>query len=196
MIGERAIILMGLRGSGKTTVGRLLAERLSRRFIDLDDRTLSIIRSEHGVCSIARAFTELGEAVFRRVEIEALGYALTELSDQPVVLSLGGGTPTAPGASELLGASGAELVYLRSPPDTLGARLRGEIDDRRPALTTQGDPIAEIEAVFQARDPQYRELATVVLEEPGTPEEVVRALIDRLRPDTPHTRARTQAARA
>lgn len=83
MAGERAIILMGLRGSGKTTVGRLLAERLSRRFIDLDDRTLSIIRSEHGVCSIARAFTELGEAVFRRVEIEALGYALTELSDQP-----------------------------------------------------------------------------------------------------------------
>lgn len=186
MIGERAIILMGLRGSGKTTVGRLLAERLTRRFIDLDDQTLSIIRSAHGVCSIARAFTELGEAAFRRAEIEALGHALTEASHLPVVLSLGGGTPTAPGASELLRQSGAELVYLRYPPDTLGARLRGEIDDRRPALTTQGDPIAEMEAVFRARDPQYRELATVVLDQPGTPEEVVRALIDRLRPETPH----------
>ncbi|MCR9217829.1 MAG: shikimate kinase [bacterium] len=178
--------MMGLRGSGKTTVGRLLAERLTRRFIDLDDQTLSIIRSAHGVCSIARAFTELGEAAFRRAEIEALGHALTEASHLPVVLSLGGGTPTAPGASELLRQSGAELVYLRYPPDTLGARLRGEIDDRRPALTTQGDPIAEMEAVFRARDPQYRELATVVLDQPGTPEEVVRALIDRLRPETPH----------
>jgi shikimate kinase len=179
-MADRAIILMGLRGSGKTTVGRLLAARLTRRFIDLDDQTLAILGAVHGVSSIAQAFKELGETTFRRAEVDALGRALKEASVEPAVISLGGGTPTAPGASALLRECGAVLVYLRYPPDVLAERLRDQVDDRRPALTARGDPIAEIDEIFRARDPRYRDLSSIVVEESGTPEDVVRSLVDRL----------------
>ena len=179
-LSERPIILLGLRGSGKTTVGRLLAKRLDRAFVDLDDRTLDLLRSRHGVASIAEVFSEFGEPVFRDAETEALARELDRAAEEPTVLSLGGGTPTAPGAPGLLRDSGGVLVYLRFSPQTLRGRLHGEIDGRRPALTDQNDPLAEIAAVYDDRDPVYHRIATVVIEDEGAPEDVVRAIMDRL----------------
>lgn len=146
---------MGLRGSGKSTIGRELALRQQRPFIDLDDRTCAIL----GVVSASEAFATLGQPAFRDAETRALKEALDQAG---AIIALGGGTPTAPGAAELIrsatGAGSAVAVYLRCAPAELRARLAGRIDVRRPSITG-ADPLDEIEAVFAQRDPLYQALA-------------------------------------
>lgn len=150
---------MGLRASGKTTLGPKLAARAGTPFADLDDRTLELL----GHPTIADAWRALGEPGFRDAEARALRAALTEPRS---VLALGGGTPTAPGAADLLRtnthAGTITLVYLHAPPDVLRARLR-EGDASRPSLTG-GNMLDEIDAVYRARDPLYRELAGLVVD--------------------------------
>ncbi len=154
------IILMGLRGCGKSTAGRLLAARLKRPFIDLDDVT----PLELGARTVAEAWTKHGEIEFRRAEIMALTNALAR--DRQVI-ALGGGTPTAPGAPALLeqfaAAGRAVIVYLRAPAEVLRDRLRSASNAHRPSLTGLG-VLEEIEGVLAHRDPIYRELAQHVVE--------------------------------
>lgn len=150
---------MGLRGAGKTTLGREAATRLGVAFVDLDDRT----RSRLGAPTIREAWSKVGEPGFRAAEAEALRDALAE---QPGVIALGGGAPTAPGAQALLREAdtrGAVLVYLRAPPPVLRQRLSAAGTGDRPSLTGS-DPIAEVDAVFRARDALYAGLARVILE--------------------------------
>src|SRR5690349_2822005 len=103
------VLLIGLRGSGKTTIGRTLAERLSLSFADLDDLTVKAL----GATTVSEAWRTHGEAAFRRAEATALKIRITTDSQ---VLALGGGTPTAPGAGDVIRAAqkqGARVVYLR-----------------------------------------------------------------------------------
>lgn len=168
--GHRALLmLMGLRASGKTTLGRRLASRAGLRFIDLDDRVCASL----AVNNASEAFARFGEAEFRRTESNELCHALTEHLDlrskgeSGVVLALGGGTPTATGAAELLRlacAHGGALVYLRHQPETLAKRLHAVgADANRPSLTG-ADPAQEVNAVFDARDDLYTKLATIVID--------------------------------
>jgi shikimate kinase len=168
------IILLGLRASGKTTVGRLLAARLGRVFVDLDDRTAAAL----GAASAGAALARHGEAAFRLAEAGALGAALGE---GPMVLALGGGTPTAPGAEALLKrgreAGKIRVVYLRASASELRSRLAGDATVR-PSLTGRGT-MDEVEELLAARDPLYRGLADVVIEAgEGGAEEVVRRVLD------------------
>lgn len=172
---ERLIVLMGLRGSGKSTVGGLLAQDLGREFVDLDDRTLDLLRQERGAASIADAFERFGEPCFREAEARALGEQL-EQDGRWVVLALGGGTPTAPGAADHLRGSGAVVVYLRYEPTILATRLKDQVDARRPALTERGDTILEMQEVFDRRDPLYRSLATVEVSTEGDAREVAQCV--------------------
>ncbi|MFG0273485.1 MAG: shikimate kinase [Phycisphaerales bacterium] len=171
------VVLLGLRASGKTTLGRALAERLGRRFIDLDDRTRALL----GDATIADAFRRVGESGFRSAEVEALAGALDESG---IVLALGGGTPTAPGAAAMLrkaqAGARAAVVYLRCDPELLRGRLRdaGGAGANRPSLTG-ADPLDEIEQVHAARDPVYRALADVVLEGEQSAPSIERALASR-----------------
>lgn len=180
------LILMGLRGSGKSTLGSLVAARLARPFIDLDDRVMARLGFE----TVARAWDAVGEPAFRIAEASELRAVLDE-HPHGLVLALGGGTPTAPGAADALrahAAAGAALVYLRCTPAELRARLSrpaagaGEAaagvhsaGPNRPSLTGR-DPLDEIEEVFQRRDPLYRGLATRVLESPASAHAAVEAL--------------------
>lgn len=127
--------------------------------IDLDDRTLAAL----GYSTIAEAWRTSGEPAFRATESEALAAALAE---PPCVVSLGGGTPMAPGADALLRDAAnngrAVLVYLHAPPSVLRARLR-EGDPSRPSLTGAG-MLDEIDAVFAQRDPIYRSLAAHIVD--------------------------------
>ena len=156
------LILMGLRGSGKTTLGERLAREHGLRFIDLDQRTPKIL----GLATVAEAWTKHGEPAFRSAEVEALKQTIAE---DPDILALGGGTPTAPGADQIVrslkAAPGAvpRLIYLRASPPVLAARLRRSGTVGRPSLTGRG-VIEEIEEVFAARDPAYRALADRVVE--------------------------------
>ncbi|MCW5776862.1 MAG: shikimate kinase [Phycisphaeraceae bacterium] len=175
-----SILLMGLRGSGKSVLGPRLSERLGRPFIDLDAVTVAYL----GEGTLRELWERHGEARFRQAEYRALvNQAFPRTNPGPVV-ALGGGTPTAPGAADFLRNASARgmgvMVYLRASPATLRARLAGADNTGRPSLTGE-DPLAEIEVVHAARDPLYGELADMVVEVDGldevaTLEEVARLL--------------------
>jgi shikimate kinase len=165
------LILIGLRGSGKTTIGRAVASQLSIPFQDLDDATTAIL----GAGSVSEAFTKFGQPAFRKSEVQALQ---TALSNSNQVLALGGGTPTAPGAAALLKqaqTAGAEILYLRATAQTLRARLNNQTHDRPPV--TGADPLAEIDAVLAQRDPGYLALADFVINVDGLTEPATTAQV-------------------
>lgn len=166
---------MGLRGSGKTTLGERLAAKYRLSFVDLDRLTPGYL----GARTVGEAWAKYGEAAFREAEVRALKQAIEE---DPWILSLGGGTPTIPEARPLIRAlksasdTHSQVVYLRAPADVLAARLRGSGTKDRPSLTG-ADPIEEIAAVFALRDPLYSELADEVIEVGRmTPAEALHAL--------------------
>lgn len=160
---ELNLLLIGLRGSGKTTIGRALAERERRAFLDLDDVTAAFL----GCDSVAEAWERHGEGGFREAEARALAAVL---HDSGRIIALGGGTPTAPGAAELIDAATREaravVVYLRCTPAELRARL-ASLDDaamaNRPSLTG-GHPLDEVGEIFARRDGLYVALASRVIE--------------------------------
>jgi shikimate kinase len=145
------IVLVGMMGAGKTTVGRELAKRLGRRFVDSDHE----IVARTGV-SIPVIFDVEGEAGFRRRETEALE-ALS--SENDIVLATGGGAVLARENREILHAR-CTVIYLDVPPQTLWERTRH--DRNRPLLQVE-DPRGRIEALYHERDPLYREVAHVVV---------------------------------
>lgn len=153
------VILMGLRGSGKSSVGPALARAIGKPFVDLDD----LLAQQAGAPSAAALWADIGQAGFREREAEALRHLL----DGPAcVLALGGGTPTAPGAAEALRTAretaGTIVVYLRADAALLHARLSRTDMAARPSITG-ADPLAEIAGVLAARDPLYLSLADMVI---------------------------------
>lgn len=145
------IALIGLPGSGKSTVGRQLARRLKLSFTDSDH----VIEQRLG-CPIREYFEREGEERFRDVE-EAV---LDELTLQPGVLSTGGGAVLRAANREHLRTRG-KVVYLKSTPEELFRRLRH--DTQRPLLQVS-DPLQRLRDLYAARDPLYRETAHFVIE--------------------------------
>lgn len=144
--------LVGLPGSGKSTVGRQLAKRLAVPFMDSDH----VIEERLG-CSIRSYFEREGEERFRDLE-EAV---LDELSQQPSgVLSTGGGSVIRAANRQRLHER-AKVVYLRSSPEEVFRRLRH--DQNRPLLQVK-DPLGRLRELYSARDGLYREAAHFVIE--------------------------------
>jgi shikimate kinase len=146
------IALVGLPGSGKSTVGRQLARRLQVPFTDSDN-----VIEQHIGCSIREFFEREGEARFRDVE-EAV---LDELTQQPHgVLATGGGA-TLRTANRLHLWNRCQVVYLRSTPEEVFRRVRH--DANRPLLQVS-DPLTRLRDLFSVRDPLYRETAHFMIE--------------------------------
>ena len=146
------LFLVGLPGAGKSTLGRQLARRLGKTFVDADAQ----LERKLGV-TIATIFEIEGEASFRDRE-EA---ALVELAAMTnIVLATGGGVVIRPANRERLKANGM-VVYLHAPPATLYERTRRS--QHRPLLNT-ADRAARIVELYTVRDPFYREVATCVIE--------------------------------
>jgi shikimate kinase len=145
-------ILIGYRGSGKTTVGRKLADRLWRNFIDLDD---VIVR--HAAKSIKDIFAQDGEDHFRDLETQALAEVIKR---EDHVFSLGGGAVIREQNRQLLKDSGVRVFYLRCDPEELLRRLQADdrSPDMRPNLTNLGGGLAEIRHVLAEREPIYRQV--------------------------------------
>ncbi len=157
------ILLMGLRGSGKSAVGRLLAERLDRPFVDLDERVLATFEEP----TVTAVWSVHGEPAWRAAEARVLG----ELLGQSIgVIALGGGTPMVEGARcdlEAARESGnARIIYLRCDVSELQRRLAAQTD--RPSLTG-ADPVHETANVLQTREPVYRRLADHEYDVTSTP---------------------------
>jgi len=146
------LVLVGLPGSGKTTVGRQLARRLHLPFVDSDHA----IENRLG-CSVREYFEREGEDRFRDLESEVLA----DLSHSyQGVLSTGGGSVLRPINRERLRENG-QVFYLRSSPEDVFRRLRN--DQNRPLLQV-ADPQARLRELLEVRDPLYRAAAHYVIE--------------------------------
>jgi len=146
------IYLVGMMGSGKTTVGRTLARRLKLRFIDSDHE----IEAHCGV-KIPVIFEIEGEAGFRAREAQAIA-ELTAL--QGIVLATGGGVVILPENRRRLAERGT-VVYLRATPEHLYERVR---QDRNRPLLAAPDPLARLRELYRSRDPLYRAVADLVVD--------------------------------
>ncbi len=147
-----SIALVGLPGSGKSTVGRQLARRFNLLFVDSDARI------EHRLgCSIREFFEREGEERFREVEAEEID-SLSRKAD--CVLSTGGGSVLRTENRACL-RERCQVVYLRSSPDELFRRLR---HDRNRPLLQVADPLSKLRDLYAERDPLYRETAHFVIE--------------------------------
>lgn len=147
------LILIGLRGTGKSTAGRATADLLARPFIDLDERTADIVGCDAPTC-----FAQHGESAWRAAEVQALQIALD--LDRPSILALGGGTPIAPGAEAILRLAQAEhaarIAWLDAPAEVLLERI-GD-DPARPPLTAL-PPLEEMREIDEQRRPVFQRIA-------------------------------------
>lgn len=166
---SRPLILVGMMGAGKTTVGRRLAARLGRRFVDAD-RSLE----EHCGVPIATIFDLEGEAGFRRRE-RAMLEELVALPD--IVLATGGGAVLADDNRRLLRERGW-VVYLKAAVPELWHRLRR--DRSRPLLQTE-NPRERIVELLAQREPLYEAVAHCTVKSVHQPvDELVEHIIDAL----------------
>ena len=163
------LCLAGFMGSGKTTIGTLLARQLAWRFVDLDDR----IEAAAGL-SISEIFERLGEPEFRQIEADQLRAALGRVFEnrESIVLALGGGTYAQTGAPEFLRAANVPVIWLDSPVEVLLARC----------MTMTGRPLFRDENSFRAlhaqRLPSYQQ-AEHRVDSSGEPARVVAEILSR-----------------
>jgi shikimate kinase len=148
------LFLIGYRGSGKTTVGRIVAERLGWSFVDAD----TVLESRYRQ-TIRAIFAAEGEAGFREKEAAVLTDLCTRTE---TVIATGGGIVLRAGNRELLKQHGF-VAWLTAEPATLLERIEGDPTtlERRPALSVGGR--AEIEQLLAVREPLYRACADVVV---------------------------------
>lgn len=146
------IACVGLPGSGKSTVGREIAKRLNRSFMDSD----LVIEQRIG-CSIREFFEREGEAPFRDIEEQVIADICRSGAG---VLSTGGGAVLRLANRQVLHQH-ATVIYLHSSPDEVFRRLRR--DQNRPLLQV-ADPLTRLRELYDARDALYRETAHRVME--------------------------------
>ena len=145
--------LVGMPGSGKSTVGKQLAQRLGVPFIDLDHQLELVLKT-----SIRNFFETEGEARFRDLEAQVL--ADTTAQPGGMVLSTGGGAVLRPENREVLRQFG-NVLYLRASPEEIYKRVKH--DKTRPLLQG-GNPLEKLRELYAQRDRLYRETAHFVIE--------------------------------
>ena len=163
-----SVVLIGARGSGKSTIGRKLADRLWQSFIDVDDQ---IVRRAGK--NIREIFEQDGEAHFRKLETDVVREAAA-LSEQ--VIALGGGTLMRDENRKILKAAGHKMIYLRCEPEELDRRIRADPNSAatRPSLTQYGGGLEEIQHLLSVREPVYRQCMHAELDVTNlSPEEAV-----------------------
>lgn len=167
------LTLIGYRATGKTTLARLLADRLKWSWIDADVE----IERRAGK-SIAEIFAQDGEPAFRDLEAAVTAELLQR---EHLVLAAGGGAPLRPETREAMRDAG-KVVWLTARPETIHARMSGDATTaaRRPNLTDRS-ALDEILHVLAVREPIYRETADIEVEtEERTPEQIADEICQRL----------------
>jgi len=166
---RRILYLIGLRATGKTTIGRLLAEHLGVPFHDAD-----VVLETRAGRSIRDIFAENGEVHFRELEAEVL----CDLSGSgPAVIATGGGVVLREANREQMRATG-KVVWLTADVDTMRVRMQTDLTTaaRRPDLG--GGGVAEIEELLRGRAPLYQACANLTIDTTGrSPDAVVKAIL-------------------
>ncbi len=161
------LILCGMMGSGKTTIGIKIADRTSLRWYDTDE----LIVDKHG--KISDIFEYYGEPHFRKLETEIV----RELAQKDgLVISTGGGLVLKKENNELLQRNG-KIVFLRATPETLAGRLK--VDGTRPLLQTSAETLkGRLMRLLQERAPVYELVSDYIVDVDGkTPEEIAEEII-------------------
>ena len=162
------IVLCGMMGSGKTTIGIKIAEITGRRWYDTD----GVIADKYG--KISDIFEYYGEAHFRKLETEII----RDLAQKDnLILSTGGGLVLKPENNMMLKKNG-KIVFLRASLDTLAKRLK--VDGTRPLLQTSTESIRDrLATLMRERSPIYESVADMVVDvDEKTPEENARMIIE------------------
>ncbi len=166
----KSIVLIGFRGSGKSTVGRLLAEQLGRTFVDTD----VMITNAAGM-TIKDIFERGGEPLFRKLEAEAVKQA-TGIAT--AIISAGGGAVLSAENAERLKACGL-VIWLDAPAEVLWERIQADTASRtsRPNLTAAGG-LSEVNALLGRRRDIYASVADLVIPADGSPETVATHILN------------------
>jgi XRE family aerobic/anaerobic benzoate catabolism transcriptional regulator len=165
------IALLGLRGAGKTTIGKRLARRLHVPFVELDRRI-----EQAADLSLAELFSLHGEDYYRRLERETLNTVLAER--QSMVIATGGGIVTSPETYALLRRS-TNTVWLRATPEDHWNRVVRQ-GDRRP-MADHPQAMADLRTRLAAREPLYAQAAHTVDTSGVMVDAVVEAIVPRVR---------------
>lgn len=162
------VYLIGYRGSGKTTVGKLLAARLGKPSVDCDE----LIEQAAGA-TIREIFAAEGEAGFRDREQAAIEQLALRADAEPMVVSLGGGAVLREANRTAICRSGCR-IWLTAPPQTLAARIGGDQTTaaRRPALSALSD-YDEIVQLLAQREPLYAAVAQKTFNTDGLSAEAI-----------------------
>lgn len=150
--GTQHLVLVGLMGVGKSTIGRVLAERLGTRLVDSDD----LIEEQTGK-TVREIFLSEGEPAFRRLEQQVLLDALA--AEEPLVIAAAGGVVLDEGNRRALRESGARVVWLVASLDTLVDRVAS--GGHRPLL--DDDPRGALARMMDDREALYREVADALV---------------------------------
>jgi shikimate kinase len=170
----RAVILVGFMGAGKSSVGRVLAEKLGWTFEDLDQR----VERREGK-TVAQIFTDSGEEEFRRLEREALQDLLSELHAGRYVIALGGGAFVQDSIPLLIQSAGIPTVFLDAEVEHLLARCEAESERqgaKRPLLANH----EHFRELYEARRPRYLKASLRKETEAKTVEQIAVELIQDL----------------
>ena len=168
------LTLIGYRATGKTTLAKLLAERLAWAWVDSDDE----IERRAGK-SITDLFEQDGEPAFRKLETAVI---VDLCRRERLVLAAGGGAPLNADNRRIMRKAG-KVVWLRARPETILARMEGDVRSaaRRPSLS-QFDPAREVTHLLDERTPIYRASADLTVDTDGkTPEEFADEIIGKLK---------------
>lgn len=164
------VVLTGYRGTGKSTVGRLVAAQLGLRFVDADEEL-----ERRAGRTIAEIFAGGGESEFRDLEASVVADLLAE---DGLVVALGGGAVLRPENRQQLRASHNRVVWLKAEAATLHQRIDADAStsQRRPNLTVGGG-LEEVERLLSLREPLYHECAEFAVDTESKPPEQVAAEI-------------------
>lgn len=163
---RRQVFLLGFMGCGKTTVGKLLSQRLGWSFLDIDEE----IERRQGR-TIKQIFEQEGEPYFRRVESDLLEEVLARGRQESMVVALGGGTFAQPANAQRIRDHGGITFWLDCPLDELRRRCRGL--NHRPLFR---DP-QSFEQLYLARLPFYQQADFRVDANRSRPEDVVEEIL-------------------
>lgn len=166
------VLLLGYMGSGKSTIGRILAQKLNQSFLDLDN----IIEKNEGK-SVAEIIRNKGEIHFRKIEQQYFNQLLDQ--SESFILALGGGTPVYAGNHHRLKENGITSIYLRANIPTLVNRLQDELA-QRPLLDNKDDLSEFIAKHLFERSPFYNEATYTIAVDGKSIDDIVQEIEQKL----------------